>query len=186
MNLPIPGVSSYPPIPKTLQMRLMRLVCMSGQNLLGTATTSCIPLIPFECQDRLVAIAAGNDHLFALLCKVLKLNELPDDPRYASNVARCDNHASLKKTMEAVLKTDTADAWRAKFEAAGVPTEIVLNIDDTRKLEQIKVRGMVKNVGGYDVPGNPLNFSAYNSLGTMIPSPDLDNRGAQIREEFKA
>ena len=61
---------------------------------------------------------------------------------------------------------------------------VVLNVDDTRKLEQTKIRGMVKNVGGRDVPGTPLKFGSYNSLGTMIPSPTLDNRGAALRAEF--
>jgi len=65
-----------------------------------------------------------------------------------------------------------------------VPVGIVLNVDDTRKLEQIAVRGMVKNVDGRDVPGTPLKFSSYNSVGTMISAPTLDNRGAAIRAEF--
>lgn len=86
--------------------------------------------------------------------------------------------------MEAVLTTDTAESWRERLEAVGVPVNIVLNVDDTRKLDQIKVRGMVKNVGGYDVPGTPLKFGAYNSVGTQIASPALDNRGAALRAEF--
>jgi CoA:oxalate CoA-transferase len=86
--------------------------------------------------------------------------------------------------METVLKTNTAATWRRQFEAAGVPVGIALNVDDTRKLEQIAVRGMVKNVEGHDVPGTPLKFGSYNSVGTMIPPPTLDNRGAAIRAEF--
>jgi CoA:oxalate CoA-transferase len=43
---------------------------------------------------------------------------------------------------------------------------------------------MVKNVDGHDVPGTPLKFSAYNSMGTMIPSPELDNAGSALRAEF--
>jgi CoA:oxalate CoA-transferase len=144
------------------------------------------PFDTFACRDRLLAITVGNDRLFGLLCKTLQLGNLPGDPRFATNPARCDHHAELKAIMETVLKTDTAEAWRAKLEVAGVPVGIVLNVDDTRKLEQIKVRGMVKNVGGFDVPGTPLKFSAYNSLGTTIPSPKLDNSGARIRAEFAA
>jgi CoA:oxalate CoA-transferase len=86
--------------------------------------------------------------------------------------------------MESALKTNTAETWRGRFEATGVPVGIVLNVDDTRKLEQIAVRGMVKNVGGRDVPGTPLKFSSYNSVGTMIPAPTLDNSGTAIRAEF--
>ena len=61
---------------------------------------------------------------------------------------------------------------------------LVLNVDDTRRLDQIKVRGMVKDVDGFQVPGNPIKFGAYNSLGTTIPSPGLNNRGDALRAEF--
>lgn len=142
------------------------------------------PFDTFACSDQPIAIAVGNDHLFGVLCGVLNLPGLPADTRFSNNAARSDNHDALKSAMEAVLTTGTAETWRAKLEAAGVPVGIVLNIDDTRQLEQITVRSMVKEVGGRQVPGTPLKFGAYNSLGTMIPSPALDNCGAAIRAEF--
>jgi CoA:oxalate CoA-transferase len=142
------------------------------------------PFDTFQCSDQLLAICVGNDHLFRLLCRTLGSTDLPNDARYATNEARSENYAPLKAAMEAVLKTDTAASWRAKLEAAGVPVGTVLNVDDTRRLEQIAARGMVKNVGGFDVPGNPMKFGRYNSMGTMIPSPELDNRGRAIRAEF--
>jgi CoA:oxalate CoA-transferase len=86
--------------------------------------------------------------------------------------------------MEAVLKTDTAETWHHRLHSVGIPVSLVFNVDDTRRLEQIRVRGMVKNVDGHDVPGTPLKISAYNSMGTMIPSPELDNAGSALRAEF--
>lgn len=142
------------------------------------------PFDTFECSDQQIAIAVGNDHLFGILCGVLNLTGLPSDVRFSTNAARSENHTALKSAMEAVLKTDTAAAWRARFEKAGVPVGMVLNVDDTRRLEQIAVRGMVKNIDGRQVPGTPIKFGAFNSMGTMIPSPELDNCGAAIREEF--
>lgn len=142
------------------------------------------PFDTFACSDRQLAITVGNDHLFALLCQTLALPALPGDPRFKTNELRCEHHDELKAAMEAVLKTDVAESWRAKLEAAGVPVGIVLNVEDTRELEQIKVRAMVKNVGGFDVPGTPLKFGAYNSLGTTIPSPALNDCGEKIRAEF--
>jgi CoA:oxalate CoA-transferase len=151
---------------------------------LGNRHPFMYPFDTFSCSDQPLAITVGNDHLFGLLCGVLSLNALPADKRFATNAARCENHDALKTAMESVLKTDTAETWRGRLEKAGVPVGIVLNVDDTRKLEQITVRGMVKNVGGCDVPGTPIKFGSYNSLGTMIPSPTLDNRGAALRAEF--
>jgi CoA:oxalate CoA-transferase len=151
---------------------------------LGNRHPFMYPFDTFQCRDQLLAISVGNDHLFGLLCDVLELRQLVDDERFATNADRSTNHAPLKETMEKVLRGDTADSWRTRLEAAGVPVGIVLNVDDTRKMEQIKVRGMVKNVGGFDVPGTPLKFGSYNSLGTLIPSPALDNRGDALRAEF--
>jgi len=151
---------------------------------LGNRHPFMYPFDTFDCSDRPIAICVGNDHLFELLSAALGLDDLPKDPRFATNVDRCTNHDPLKAAMEGVLKTATADSWIKRLEAVGVPVSTILNVDDTRKLDQIKVRGMVKNVGGKDVPGTPLKFGAYDSMGTMIPSPTLDNRGAALRAEF--
>ena len=142
------------------------------------------PFDTFDCKDQPIAICVGNDHLFGILCGVLNLPALPSDTKFKTNEARCENHDALKSDMEAVLKTDTAGIWRERLEKAGVPVGLVLNVDDTRKLDQILARNMVKNVGGREVPGSPMKFGAYNSRGTMIPSPTLDNCGAAIRAEF--
>ena len=66
----------------------------------------------------------------------------------------------------------------------GVPSSPVLNIADTRQLDQSAARAMVKEVGGFSVPGSPMKWSTWNSMGTLIPSPALDEQGAALRAEF--
>ena len=151
---------------------------------IGNRHPSMAPFDTYLCQDRLLAICCGNDHLFAILAQTLGIPNLPTDPRFNTNVNRCNNQAELKSAMEAVLKTDTAAAWHERLEQAGIPSSLILNVDDTRKLEQTRMRGMVKDVGGFRVPGSPMKWGAYNSLGTMIPSPGLDEQGAALRAEF--
>ncbi len=36
----------------------------------------------------------------------------------------------------------------------------------------------------WQVSGNPVELGAYNSLGTMIPAPELNNRGDALRAEY--
>jgi CoA:oxalate CoA-transferase len=153
---------------------------------LGNRHPSMAPFDTYQCSDQLITICCGNDHLFGELANALNAPELLKDPLFDTNVDRCNNQAAIKRAMEAVLKTDTAETWHQRLEAAGIPNSLILNVDDTRKLEQIKVRGMVKNVGGFDVPGTPVKFGTWNSLGTMIPSPALDEHGAALRAEFGA
>ncbi|MDH6283074.1 CaiB/BaiF CoA transferase family protein [Prescottella agglutinans] len=151
---------------------------------LGNRHPFMYPFDTFECSDRTIAIAVGNDRLFELLCGALGLTHLPSDERFATNVDRCANHAELKTAMEDVLRTDTSQAWRGRLIEAGVPVGVVLNVDDTRRLDQIAARGMIKNVGGFDVPGTPLKFGTWDSIGATIPSPELDDCGNMLRREF--
>jgi CoA:oxalate CoA-transferase len=151
---------------------------------IGNRHPSMAPFDTYSCKDQLIAICCGNDRLFATLAQTLGTPELAADPRFNTNVNRCDNQAELKVAIETVLKTDMAASWHERLEHAGIPASLVLNVDDTRKLEQIKVRGMVKDVGGFTVPGSPMKWGAYNSLGTTIPSPALDDHGAALRAEF--
>jgi CoA:oxalate CoA-transferase len=151
---------------------------------IGNRHPSMAPFDTFQCSDQLIAICVGNDHLFSILSNTLGKPELTKDTRFATNVDRTNNQAELKAEMERILRTDTAEAWHGRLDDAGVPVSLVLNVDDSRKLEQIKVRGMVKEVGGFQVPGNPIKFGAYNSLGTTVPSPELNNRGEALRAEF--
>jgi CoA:oxalate CoA-transferase len=151
---------------------------------LGNRHPSMTPFDTFNAQDQLVAICVGNDHLFAALATALGKQEWPADKRFDSNENRTENHDALKSEIEAVLGTAPGQHWVDILDAAGVPVSLVLNVDDTRKLPQILARGMVKDVGGYTVPGSPLKFGRWNSVGTTIPSPSLDQQGAELRAEF--
>ncbi len=169
----------------TLEQGLMDALGVHQRpHRIGNRHPSMAPFDTFQCADQLIAICCGNDHLFTVLADTLDKPELVKDARFASNVDRTSNQAELKTEMEAVLRTDNAAVWQERLEDAGLPVSMVLNVDDARKLEQIKVRGMVKDVGGFQVPGNPVKFGAYNSLGTMIPSPALNDRGDALRAEF--
>ncbi len=151
---------------------------------LGNRHPSMAPFDTYQCQDQLIAICCGNDHLFSILAQTLGKPDLPRDPRFDTNVNRTKNQAALKTAMEAVLSTAPAAVWHDRLERAGIPSSLILNVDDTRELEQIRVRGMVKDIDGFSVPGSPMKWGAWNSLGTMIPSPSLDEQGAALRAEF--
>ncbi len=151
---------------------------------LGNRHPFMYPFDTFECSDRPIAIAAGTDRLFGLMCSALGLTHLRSDERFATNVDRCANHEDLKTALEDVLRTDTSEAWRGLLIDAGVPVGVVLNVDDTRRLDQIEIRGMIKEVGGFAVPGTPLKFGTWDSVGSTIPAPELDDCGDMLRREF--
>ncbi len=153
---------------------------------LGNRHPFMYPFDTFKCKDRSTAICVGNDKLFASLCTALDIKDCINDERFITNVKRCENNEALKEIMEKALSTKTAQDWCEILEYAGVPCDLILNIEDTRKLEQIKARGMVQEVAGKLIPGNPLKFGSYYSLSSTKPPPDLDADGERIRNEFSS
>lgn len=69
---------------------------------------------------------------------------------------------------------------------AGVPAGLVLNVDKTRRLEQIIDRGMVKTLpDGNEVLGSHLKYGTWNSYSLQKDAPKLDEQGKKIRREFE-
>ena len=75
-------------------------------------------IAPYETFGEL-AIACGNDAMFARLCGVLGLGDLPGDPRFETNDARVANRDELSEFIEAALAR--GDDWVERLNAAGVP-----------------------------------------------------------------
>lgn len=143
------------------------------------------PFDTFACQDQPLAICCGNDHLWSLLSNALGHSEWIDQANFKTNDLREANWQAVKDALENVLKSDLAENWRDKLEAAGVPVGIVLNVDQTRRLPQIIERGMVKALpDGREVIGTPMKFGTWNSWGAKVDSPQLDAQGEAIRQEF--
>ena len=153
----------------------------------GARHPSITPFETFHASDGLFVIAAGNDVLFERLCLTLQL-PLADDPRFATNVARCDNARLLKRLIEAVTLEHPRAHWIAKLTAAGIPTGPIQNVAQAMKDPQILARNMVVDVldrngrPAYKAAGNPIKMSEAADPATRAPAPDLDgNRGEILR-----
>lgn len=73
----------------------------------GARHPTITPFFTYRASDGSFVIAACNDTMFAGLCQVLNL-PLAADLRFATNPARCQHHALLKRLMEAATLGQTA------------------------------------------------------------------------------
>jgi len=91
----------------------------AGENLarFGTAAPSVVPSQMVACSDGHIVIVAGNDEQFRRLCRVLKCEQLADDPRYLNNGLRVTNRATLMLVLEAHFRTGTKNEWLTQLEA---------------------------------------------------------------------
>ncbi|WP_347557075.1 CoA:oxalate CoA-transferase [Robbsia sp. KACC 23696] len=151
---------------------------------IGNRHPSMTPFDTFDAKDRPFVLCCGNDHLFTLLCTTLEMPALLVDPRYASNVLRTNNHASLKASLQSTFRTRSAHEWIARLEEAGIPVGPLLDVAEAAALPQTQARKMVVSAGGLKMPGNPIKLASYPDSDTRPAAPELDQHGASLRREF--
>jgi len=144
------------------------------------------PFDVFTAADKDFVICAGNDHLFAALCKVIERPELSTDKRFTSNELRMENNAALKSELEAALRKQPAAHWLKAIHESGVPVGPVLNVADAAEHPQTKARNMLIEAGGIRMPGNPVKISGYADPATRVGAPTLNQHGDTLRREFAA
>lgn len=151
----------------------------------GARHPTITPFATFRAADGFVVIAAGNDAMFARLCAALGL-AIATDPRFATNAARCDNHALLKRLIETVTLGDTVTRWIGVLEGAGLPTARVQDMAAVLRDPQILARNMVLGIAaqpagpGFTAPGNPIKMSTLPEITARAPAPLLDGDRAAI------
>ncbi len=150
---------------------------------IGARHPTITPFATYRAADGFFVIAAGNDGMFARLCAVLGLQS---DPRFATNAARCKDHAVLKRLIEAVTLGEPVAHWIAVLEAAGLPTGRVQDMGEVLHDPQILARNMVLPVtpraGGpaFTAPGNPIKMSSLPEAVQRAPAPALDGDRQEI------
>ena len=87
----------------------------------GNAHPNIVPYQDFETASGRIAVAAANDGLFRAMCRVLGLEELAGDARFATNPARVENRRELIPLLQERLRERGADEWVEALDGAGVP-----------------------------------------------------------------
>ncbi|MDE7056083.1 MAG: CoA transferase [Lactobacillus sp.] len=153
---------------------------------IGNRHPDMYPFDTFDCKDQPIAICCGNDHLWSLLARALGHEEWVEKAEFKTNDLREQNWQKVKEAMQLVLSEHEAAYWNKVLHEAGVPAGLVLNVDDTRRLDQIIARGMVKTMpDGNEVLGTPMKYGYWNSYGVQHDAHKLNQDGAKIRKEFE-
>jgi CoA:oxalate CoA-transferase len=151
----------------------------------GARHPSITPFETFHARDGLFVIAAGNDVLFARLCKAIGLGPLETDVRFATNAARCDHVKILKRLIETITLTQDMAHWLRLLDDAGVPSSAIQDVEQAMNDPQIRARNMVVEVamahGGkpFLAAGNPIKISGMDDTleNTRAPLLDGDRQG---------
>ena len=150
----------------------------------GNRHPSITPYETYETADRPIALAVGNDRLFARLCEALGLPGVPDDERFATNSARVSHADELAELLEAVLRTRPAHDWFDVLRAAAVPAGPINDVAEAFAFAESLAMEPVVEAGGYPLPAPPLRLDGERPE-VRLPPPRLDEHGADIREWLK-
>lgn len=148
-------------------------------ELLGNAHPSIAPYEVFECSDRSIVIAVGNDTQFTHLCSALELPGLVNDPLFATNPDRVAHRQILRIQLNEALATNTADHWYSTLNQLGIPCGPINSIPQAFELaEQLGLEPVRDGI-----VANPVTFSRTPVEYRLVP-PELGSSTREIIERF--
>jgi crotonobetainyl-CoA:carnitine CoA-transferase CaiB-like acyl-CoA transferase len=146
----------------------------------GNRHPSITPYETYATADRPIALAVGNDRLFARLCDALGLVELTADERFATNSARVEHADELAELLEAELRKRPADEWFDVLRTAAVPAGPINDVAEAFALAESLAMGPVVEAGGYPLAAPPLRLDGERPE-VRLPPPRLDEHGDELR-----
>ena len=152
----------------------------------GNAHATIVPYQAFATGDAPVVVAVGNDGQWARFCTAVGLDELADDPRFASNPSRVENREILVPKIAEALAAESSKALITKLDAAGVPCAPVRRVDQAVDDPVARERGGVwtmkgDNFGSAESIASPLRLNRTPPEIRLAP-PGLGAHTAAIRE----
>jgi crotonobetainyl-CoA:carnitine CoA-transferase CaiB-like acyl-CoA transferase len=142
------------------------------------------PYGAYRCgDDRMLLISIQNEREWLRLCgDVLDQPDLPQNPKFDSNVRRVENRASLDAIMNGVFSQYSIDKIAEKLQAAQIAFGRLNDMDVFTQHPQNRFVSVRTSSGDVQLlsPGAIVN-GILPRLGDV---PDLGQHSAAIREEF--
>lgn len=144
--------------------------CVTMQTLLGVnpqrlgnASLAAVPYDVYNAKDDYIVIGAPNDSLFVKLAKAMQREDLPEDPRFKTNLARIENRAAIDAIISEWAARYTVAEIEDILNAARVPVAPIKSIAQLVNDPGIAAREMLIEHdnpvhGKVKYPGNPLKL----------------------------
>jgi crotonobetainyl-CoA:carnitine CoA-transferase CaiB-like acyl-CoA transferase len=153
----------------------------------GTLFPMVAPYQVFPTRDGELMVAAGNDRIFAALCRTLGRPELVDDPRFRTNPDRVRHREELAEILTERLRAEETSVWRERLAAAGVPVAPVADVRDVAESPQTEALGILQplphpHISDLRLPAQPLSFDGERALHAA-PPPLVGQHSAEVLRE---
>ena len=159
----------------------------------GSAHQAIAPYQALRAADGWFTFGANTQAHWLICCRVLGLESLADDERFATNELRLANRPALIAAIEAVTSTAPAAAWTERLGAAGLPCGPILPFDRVFDDPHLAARNFFvdaphERLGPVRQLGSPMRFSGtpaqIGSAGPLLGADTADVlRGIGVGEE---
>ncbi|WP_250460940.1 CaiB/BaiF CoA transferase family protein [Microbulbifer litoralis] len=161
----------------------------SGKNpqRQGSGHPNIVPYQAVPSKDGYFMLAVGNDDQFKRFCHIAGLDELAEQPAYATNSARVLAREQLVPLIEAATRERESDWWLEKLSDAHVPCGPINTLDQVFADPQVQARGMVveqshPSAGSVKTVRNPVVFSESELEYTQAPPVLGEHTETVLRE----
>lgn len=130
----------------------------------GNQDPSIAPFDSFKGKDGDFVMGCGTDKMYAALCGAMNREDLIDDPRFVTNLLRCENYKELKPIIEQWTTTKTVKELEEIISGLSIPFGEILSIPQAAEHPQTKERNMLWKVyqPGMEqeirIPGSPIKI----------------------------
>ena len=146
------------------------------------------PYQPFPTKDGQVIIAVGNDAQFHRLCGVMGCEELPRDPRFATNPERVVHRQELVGKLCEYTRLRTSREWMDCLGKVQVPCGPIQNIAEVFEDPQVKHMNMFSTFDhehyGKITTVSPAVKMSETPTKISKPVPMIGEHGFEILREF--
>jgi crotonobetainyl-CoA:carnitine CoA-transferase CaiB-like acyl-CoA transferase len=156
---------------------------------LGSAHPRNAPYQGFAASDQHFVLAAGNNKLWASVCRIVEREDLIDAPQFKNTSDRAANQMELSHILGDVFASQPVAHWVAVFRAAGVPCEPIQSFSAALDQAQVAHMGWVQPLtlpSGVRTRtfGSPVMLSDKGA-SVQRPPPALDADRAEVLAELE-
>lgn len=165
------------------------LLTGSNPKKWGSEHPQQAPYKAFETKDGWAVIGAGYQNLWEAFIKVLKCEDLLDDPRFTDLAGRVTNRDALYALVDPEVKKHSTRELIDALEVAKVPCAPVNNMEQVFSHRQVLHRNMLCHVqhpvyGELPQLGPAIKYSAFDVAADWKAPPLLGEHSEDILREW--